>query len=186
MKQLFVIMCRDVPCRFNHFSIDRCIDISGNFFENITYFNDYRLAADRLQLIIEQINDLKFVYDYLSEYTRPTVSDFYIAEVSFNRYMPVAGNTISDKFDSVKYVVGDKVIFVNSGTVYVGKIEAVHAYSIDDLPKNNNYTYDILATDRIELSKFTKTIQGEYQPTPITDTEVIFESVLEDVIIGLF
>ena len=186
MKQLFVIMCRDVPCRFNHFSIDRCIDISGNFLENITYFNDYRLAVDMLQLIIEQINDLKFVYDYLSEYTRPTVSDFYIAEVSFNRYMPVAGNTISDKFNSVKYAVGDKVIFVNSGTVYVGKIEAVHAYSIDDLPKNNNYTYDILATDRIELSKFTKTIQGEYQPTPITDTEVIFESVLEDVIIGLF
>ena len=100
--------------------------------------------------------------------------------------MPVAGNTISDKFDSVKYAVGDKVIFVSSGVVYVGKIETIHAYSVDDLPANNNYAYDILATDKIELSKFTKTIRGEYQPIPIADTEVIFESVLEDVIIGLF
>ncbi len=186
MKQLFVIMCRDVPCRFNHFSLDKCIDISGNFLENITYFDDYELAANRLHLIIEQIDDLKFAYDYLSPYTRPTASDFYIAEVSFNRYMPPAGNTLSDKFENVKYNIGDKVIFVSSGAVYVGKIETVHAYSIDDLPANNNYTYDILATDKIELSKFTKTIQGEYQPIPITDTEVIFESVLEDTIIGLF
>lgn len=185
MRPLFVIMCRDNPCSLKYFS-NNCVDISGNRIEDIKYFDSYDVAVTSLQWIIDRIDTLGYAYDLLSPYNRPTANDFYIAKVSFDRYMPVAGNTISDKFDSVKYAVGDKVIFVSSGVVYVGKIETIHAYSVDDLPTNNNYAYDILATDKIELSKYIKTIRGDYPPIPITDTEVIFESVLEDTIIGLF